>query len=191
LFPLGRLREPIEGLARAGIVLITRSAFSDLTPAIVNTVRRYNPDAPVFRASVVPDVWVEPASGREYPVAQPPFERAGVFCGLGNPLAFRRTLESLGVTPVDMVEFPDHHRYRPHELRRAAEQMAAQGAKAMVTTEKDVVNLCDDWKTLIAPLPLYWLKVTMGIECEPELVELVLKVTSRSSVRLPQGPPHS
>jgi tetraacyldisaccharide 4'-kinase len=189
LFPLGRLREPLEGLARAGVILITRSAFSDLGPAIENTVRRYHPGVPVFRASVEPRAWVEQASGREYSALErPPFERAGVFCGLGNPLAFRRTLESIGVTPVDMVEFPDHHRYRPHELRRAAEQMAAQGATGLVTTEKDVVNLCEDWESLIAPLPLYWLKVTMGIEREQEFVELVTKVTLHGSAPLPGGP---
>jgi tetraacyldisaccharide 4'-kinase len=188
LFPVGRLREPLEGLARAGAALITRSAFSDLAPAIVNTLRRYNRDAPVFLAGIHPDAWVELPGDREYPVAAPPFEHAGVFCGLGNPLAFRRTLESVGVTPVDMVEFPDHHRYRPHELKRMAEQMAARGAKALVTTEKDVVNLCDDWESLLAPLPLYWLKVGMGIEREQELLELVSKATARPSGRLPQPP---
>jgi 3-deoxy-D-manno-octulosonic-acid transferase len=184
LFPLGRLREPMEGLERAGAVLITRSAFSDLTPAIVNTVRRYNRHVPVFSASVEPDVWVEPASGTEYSAAEPPFDRAGVFCGLGNPLAFRRTLESLGVMPVNVVEFPDHHRYRPQELQRVAEQMAVLGAEALVTTEKDFVNLCEDWEALIAPLRLYWLKVEMGIEREQELLELVLKFTSHGSPRL-------
>ena len=188
LFPVGRLREPLEGLSRAGVLLITRSAFSDLTPAVVKTVRRYNPDAPMFRASVEPQAWVDAASGRESPIAEWPFERAGVFCGLGNPLAFRRTIESLGVTPVDMVEFPDHHRYRPQELQRLAGQMAALGATALVTTEKDIVNLCEDWGSLIAPLELYWLKVTMRIEREQELVNLVIKVTSRISARLPDRP---
>jgi 3-deoxy-D-manno-octulosonic-acid transferase len=191
LFPLGRLREPLQALERAGVILITRSAFSDLTPAIANTVRRYNPDAPVFHASVEPRAWVEAAGGREFPATGRPWDRAGVFCGLGNPLAFRRTLESLGITPVDMVEFPDHHRYRPHELRRAAEQMAARGATALLTTEKDTVNLCDDWESVIAPLKLYWLKVAMGIEREQELVRLVLKVTSPRSGRLPRGPVRS
>lgn len=188
LFPLGRLREPLDGLARAGAVLITRSAFSDLTPGIVNTLRRYNPDAPVFMAGVKPEAWVELPGDLEYPVTERPFQNAGVFCGLGNPLAFRRTIESLGVTPVDMVEFPDHHRYRPHELRRIAEQMAALGAKALITTEKDVVNLCDDWQALLAPLQLYWLKVAMGIEREHQLLELVWKATARSSGHLPQPP---
>jgi tetraacyldisaccharide 4'-kinase len=137
---------------------------------------------------VEPEVWVEPASGREYPIGERPFDRAGAFCGLGNPLAFRRTIESVGVTPVDMVEFPDHHRYRPQELQRVAEQMAARGAMALVTTEKDVVNLCEDWEPLIAPLRLYWLKVAMGIEREQELLELVLNLTPPRPAGLPQGP---
>jgi tetraacyldisaccharide 4'-kinase len=178
VFPLGRLREPIEGLSRAGIVMITRSGFSDLVPAIENVVRRYNSRAPIFRAGVEPRAWVDPARGRELPLHEPPFHRAGVFCGLGNPLAFRRTLESLGVAPVDVVEFADHHRYVPHELRRLAEQMAARGATALVTTEKDAANLCKEWPSLIAPLDLYWLKVTMGIERTGELVDAVLKFTS-------------
>jgi tetraacyldisaccharide 4'-kinase len=187
VFPLGRLREPLEGLARAGVVLITRSVFSDLAPAIENVVRRYNRNAPVFRASVEARAWVEQAGGREWPITARPFERAGVFCGLGNPLAFRRTLESLGVMPVDFVEFADHHRYRPHELQRLAEQMARHGATALVTTEKDAANLPPEWRTMIAPLELYWLRVTMGIERTNEFIEAVLKHTGESPVRLIPG----
>ncbi len=173
LFPLGRLREPLEGLARAGIFLITRSEFSDLPRAIEAVLGRYNPKAPVFCARVGPRAWVEHGTGREFPVAARPFERAGVICGLGNPLSFRRTLESLGVAAVDWVEFPDHHRYRPDELRRVAQQAQARGATALVTTEKDAMNLPDDWEPLVAPLALYWLKASMAIDREPEFFEWI------------------
>ncbi len=175
LFPLGRLREPLEGLGRAGIFLITRSEFSDLPRAIESVLRLYNPKAPVFCARVAPRAWVEHGSGREFPIAARPFQRAGVMCGLGNPLSFRRTLESLGVAAVDWVEFPDHHRYRPDELRRVAQQAAARGATALVTTEKDVMNLPDDWAPLVAPLELYWLRVAMAIDREAEFFEWIAK----------------
>lgn len=134
-------------------------------------LRRYNPKAPVFHAWVAPRAWVEHKSGRELPVGMKPFERAVVICGLGNPLSFRRTLESLGVAPVAWMEFPDHHRYRPDELRRVAHQAAVRGATALITTEKDVMNLPDGWESLIAPLELYWLKVAMSIEQEEEFFE--------------------
>jgi tetraacyldisaccharide 4'-kinase len=170
LFPLGRLREPIEGLARADIVVITRSSFSDLPPAIEREVRRHNPRAPIFRANIEPRAWVERGTGREFAIADPPFARAGAFCGLGNPQSFRRTLTGLGITPVDWFEFEDHHKYRPHELARITAHARAHGATALLTTEKDAVNLCHDCDGVVAPLRLYWLKVTMAIDGEAELL---------------------
>jgi tetraacyldisaccharide 4'-kinase len=170
VFPLGRLREAPAGLARAHLILITRSELSDLDAAIERQVRRWNLRAPVFRAGVEPQAWVEHLTGRRFGPAERPFERAGVFCGLGNPEAFRRTLERMGVEPVDWVDFEDHHRYRPRELRHISQEMRAQGATALVTTEKDIMNLCEGSDGLLAPLPLYWLKVGMTIERESEFV---------------------
>jgi tetraacyldisaccharide 4'-kinase len=170
IFPLGRLREPPAGLARAHLILITRSELSDLTAIIERQVRRWKVRAPVFRAGVEPQAWVEHRTSRQHSPAERPFERAGVFCGLGNPEAFRRTLERMGVEPVAWLDFEDHHRYRARELRRISQEMSAQGATALVTTEKDVMNLCESSDDLLAPLPLYWLKVAMTIEREAEFV---------------------
>ena len=171
VFPLGRLREALAGLARAHLILITRSELSDLNDAIERQVRRWNVRAPIFRAGVEAQAWVEHRTGRRHPPAERPFQRAGVFCGLGNPEAFRRTLRRMGVEPVAWVDFEDHHRYRPRELRHIAHEMLAQGATALVTTEKDVMNLCEGSGDLLAPLPLYWLKVGMTIDREAEFVK--------------------
>jgi tetraacyldisaccharide 4'-kinase len=176
LFPLGRLREPLSGLARAHIVLITRSAFSDLVPAIEREVRRWNSGAPVFRAGVRPLAWVEHATGEEFPLDAPPFRRAGAFCGLGNPLSFRRTLAMVGIEPAAWVEFEDHHKYRPGEIERIAEQTRGAGGDAMLTTEKDMVNLCAECDSLAAPLKIYWLKVGMEIEREDEFLAAALRL---------------
>jgi tetraacyldisaccharide 4'-kinase len=176
LFPAGRLREPVSALARAHVVIITRSIFSDLPAAIEHEVRRHNPRAPLFRASVEARAWVEHLSGREYPIGEAPFERAGAFCGLGNPQSFRRTLIGLGTMPVEWTEFEDHHKYRPGELVRIAGHARARGATALVTTEKDAVNLCPDCDDLVAPLTLYWLKVSMAIEREDELIGMLQRL---------------
>ena len=170
VFPLGRLREPMAALARAHAILITRSTDSDLAGAIETLVRRWNPGAPMFRAWVEAHAWVEHGTGKSFPPGKPPFAAAGVFCGLGNPESFRRTLRRLGVAPADWIEFGDHHRYHPRELRHIAQQMAAKGATALVTTEKDMVNLCESPGELVAPLKLYWLQVKMRIEREEELL---------------------
>jgi tetraacyldisaccharide 4'-kinase len=168
VFPLGRLREPLIGLARASIVLITRGEFCDLTEAVERVLRQWNPRAPIFRAGVEPQAWVDHRNGTRYSPEARPFERAGAMCGLGNPQSFRRTLERMGITPVDWFEFADHHRYRPRELRRLAQRFAARGATAIATTEKDAVNLCEGCDDL--PLPIYWLQVAMKIEREEEFL---------------------
>jgi tetraacyldisaccharide 4'-kinase len=173
VFPLGRLREPAAGLARAGVILITRCEASDLAEPIVHAVRRWNPRAPVFRASVEARAWVEAVTGKRFRPAERPFGRAGAFCGLGNPATFQRSLEGLGVDVVDWIEFDDHHRYRPHELRHIAHQAAARGADALVTTQKDSINLCDAAGELVAPLSLYWLEIGMRIEREEEFLQAV------------------
>ena len=175
LFPLGRLREPLAGLARAGLIVITRAESSDLVPAIEHAVRQWNPRAPIFRASVQPQSWVDHRTGARYPAACRPFERAGAFCGLGNPQSFRRTLRGMGLEPVDWIEFEDHHRYRPHELRHLAHQFQDRGADALVTTEKDAVNLCEWCDGLLAPLPLYWLQVVMVIHGDNELLDEIVR----------------
>lgn len=184
VFPLGRLREPPESLERADIILITRDRFSDAGDAIEHVVRQWNPGAPVFRASIEPLAWVAQASGESRPVADRPFERAAVFCGLGNPESFRRTLEQMGIDPVDWVDFDDHHRYRPAELRRLAHHAELRQADAVITTEKDAVNLCESAADLLKPLPLYWLKVAMRIDREAEFMD---EIERRMALRARRG----
>jgi tetraacyldisaccharide 4'-kinase len=170
VFPLGSLREPFPAIGRADIVVITRANLSPLAAAIEHAIRKWNTHAPVFRAALEPRAWVDSRTGACYPVAEPPFQRAGAFCGLGNPQAFRRTLERLGVAPVCWFEFADHHRYRVREFRRLEHQFVALGADAMVTTEKDVINMGGDAPS---PLPVYYLKVSMAIEREEEFLAVI------------------
>jgi tetraacyldisaccharide 4'-kinase len=175
IFPLGRLREPLAALARAGIFLITRPDLTDLVPSIERQIRLWNREAPIFRARLEPQAWVETRTGARYSVTDPPFTRAAAFCGLGNPQSFRRTLEVLGVPLADWLEFPDHHRYRPYELHRIRAQALANGARALLTTAKDTVNLCEASGDLLAPLPLYWLDAKLVIEEESRFLGEIRK----------------
>jgi tetraacyldisaccharide 4'-kinase len=173
IFPVGRLREPIEGLARADAIVITRSDVSNLVPSIERIIRRQNPGAPILHAWIEPVGWVDYRTGKVRDSEELRFGPVGAFCGLGNPQGFRRTLEGLGLQLVDFVEFEDHHRYTPAELRLIAGQLHRKGATAVLTTGKDVVNLCETALDLLAPLPLYWLQVRMRFNDEDTLLRLI------------------
>jgi tetraacyldisaccharide 4'-kinase len=170
IFPLGRRREPLGALARAAIVLVTRTEPGGSIEGIERLVRRHNATAPIFRSRVTPREWVQIGSCARLATGDPPFRRVAAFCALGSPRAFRRTLRELDLEPVVCRAFRDHHRYRPEELRRLAEEASAAGAEAIVTTQKDVMNLCEGAAELLAPHRTYWLTIEVEIENEAELL---------------------
>jgi tetraacyldisaccharide 4'-kinase len=171
VFPLGRSREPATSLRRATAIVVTRIAPRQHITGLERLLRSYNPSAPIFHSSVVPQRWVSVESNS---LESPAFRRVGAFCGLGHPDSFWRTLEALKLEVVFRWAFGDHHSYRPAELERLAWQAAAAGAEALVTTGKDVLNLMEDAPRLVAPLKLHWLKIGIEIEKEEELLRLIL-----------------
>ena len=174
LFPLGRRREPLDGLRRATSVVITRVAAGQSVTGIERLVRRYNPKIPIFKSSVIPKHWIDLESSTESTVQDPPFRKVAAFCGLGSPASFWRTLEELGLEIVYEWAFADHHSYRPEEIQRIARQAASAGAEALVTTEKDIMNLTSAAIPLAAPLKIYWLKIGVQIDREAELVRRIV-----------------
>ncbi len=159
LLPLGRLREPLSALGRAHAILITRAEPSDRQEGLQQEIRRHNPRAPIFFARLEPAAWVDASTGEERPLNFLRHRPACAFCGIGNPRSFFGALETLGLTLVARVTFPDHHRYTLSDLARLR-------AEILVTTEKDVVNLPS------IPPSLYWLKTRVCIEGAEALLAL-------------------
>jgi 3-deoxy-D-manno-octulosonic-acid transferase len=167
VIPLGRLREPVSALARADIVVVTRTDKGQNIGGIRNLVARYNPQAAVFASRVVPMHFVDAATGE---IRAVPKGSVAAFCGLAVPRTFWRTLEELGIQPAVRRAFDDHHRYAPSELK----SLAASGAETLVTTEKDAMNLCEGAAQLVAPCALLWLKIGIEIDGEEELLNRIL-----------------
>ena len=158
LFPLGLRREPLEGLARATAVILTRVPLGAGTSGIERVIRRYNATAPVFRSRMVPEPWSAET------------RKVGAFCGIGSPGAFWRTLDELGLDVVQRATFRDHHRYQSGDLEAFARAAQASGAEVLVTTEKDMMNLPDG---LRLPLRIECVRIGVEIENEAELLRLI------------------
>ncbi len=174
VFPIGRSREPAHGLSRATALVVTRAEPGHHNTGLERQLRRYS-DAPIYRCRVTPRQWVDVNSTLGIPVAEAAFKKVAAFCGLGNPRSFWSTLEELKLDLVFLWAFGDHHSYRPGELQRLLAQAQARGAEALVTTEKDALNLCDGATAIVSPLKLYWLKIGIEIEREEELLQQILQ----------------
>ena len=174
MFPLGRSREPRKSLARASVIVVTRVEPGQDIAGLERLLRRYNRAAPIYTARVTPRYWVDYESKANHPVAEVKPGKVAAFCGLGNPRSFWRTLEELDVDVQFRWAFGDHHHYKPAELDRLAKQAAACGAETLVTTEKDVMNFCDQTARIVAPHKLLWLKIGIEIDKEEEFLQHIL-----------------
>jgi 3-deoxy-D-manno-octulosonic-acid transferase len=170
VFPLGRLREPFGNLARATVILVTRVEPGQSIAGIERLIRRYNQTAPVFRCRMVPGEFI---GYGENGTNSARLRRVGAFCGLGSPHSFWRTLDHLGLEVAFRQAFRDHHPYSLSDLERLVAQASAQGVEALVTTEKDTMNLCEGASALFLNCPLYWLKLGVEIEDEEELMRRI------------------
>ncbi|MFA7383011.1 MAG: tetraacyldisaccharide 4'-kinase [Desulfurivibrionaceae bacterium] len=143
VFPGGELREPLSALGRAHGFVITgvdcgnRGKVEDFQRWLQETF----PQTPVFTGEYLPaGIWhsnqaktCSLASAREIPVF--------AFAGIANPDSFRQTLGQDGFFLAGFKEFKDHYRYTAQDVAALVAAALAQGAQALLTTEKDFVKL--------------------------------------------------
>ncbi|MDR1519010.1 MAG: tetraacyldisaccharide 4'-kinase [Planctomycetota bacterium] len=176
--PGGLLREFPAALARAGVVLITRSDQRD--PAFIRELRgevaRLAPKARIFAARHRPirlyrlggdELTLEALRGRE----------VAALSGIARPEAFHATLAGLGAKVVLSFVGADHADFGREYVARAIAAADQRGAP-LILTEKDagknvfaeMADINSGWKK-----NLWVLGVVQEIDSLPELLEMVEK----------------
>jgi len=172
LLPAGRWREPFSALQRAHWVILTRTELGDATEWQAR-VQALNPRARIFRCSTQFAGLLDARSGLPEPHWGLLQKKVWAFCGIGNPSAFFSDLQSWGFWVAKESIFPDHHVYENSDLmvfsllRRLDARFSRLRnpiADALLTTEKDLMNLPPGWN---APLPLF--ACCIGVEIEEKM----------------------
>ena len=163
VLPAGPLREPVRALARADVIVLTRTGDGPQAK-LLDTVRRYNPRAPVFQASTKLVGVFDAATHRPANLFVLKQQPVLGFCGVGNPDAFWEDLRRWGFELVGTVAFPDHHSYGIEDFRRIIRRADRAGARVLLTTEKDLVNL-----TVVPPStpPCFYCRIELALDDEP------------------------
>jgi tetraacyldisaccharide 4'-kinase len=141
LLPRGLLREPVEGLARAHGVVVTRMELVDAETrsAVLSRAQRLAPSARFAMARTVPSRITDASDcswGTELLGA-----RVFLWAGIGNPRAFEALVRGLGAVVVGRRFDRDHARIGPGDLAAVRRAAAAAGASRVVVTRKDLVKL--------------------------------------------------
>jgi tetraacyldisaccharide 4'-kinase len=168
VFPRGALREPADSLRRAEVVVLSRRDLIDQTAreAVRARALELAPQATWVEVSHRP-LALRSSLGHETGFEALQDLPLAAFCGIGNPPAFRRTLEECRFRLLGFEAFPDHHRYRREDLDRLGRWAARLGAQCLVCTHKDLVKI---GLSRLGTMPLWALRV--GIAVERGLAEL-------------------
>jgi tetraacyldisaccharide 4'-kinase len=124
LLPVGNLREPLNAMRRADVVVLREDeGFAGAISGKAATwfVQRE----------------LRFAEGSARP------KRTVAFCGLARPEGFFPMVEKAGVEVAAVSVFRDHHAYSAGDIEGLIDLAKLHGADGFVTTEKDAVKLSD------------------------------------------------
>jgi tetraacyldisaccharide 4'-kinase len=146
ILPAGLLREPIQSLERAGAVIITRADQVDETSVeeIKKTILSVNPSLAIATAAHKP-VSIKNSSGDNLPLSSVKNKKVLTFCGIGNPDAFKNTVNSLGASVTKSMVFDDHYHYTQDDIARISDEAKTTNAELVLTTEKDFNKINGKW----------------------------------------------
>jgi len=171
MLPRGRLREPLEGLRRASVLLLTRCHDRAHAAAVERELRVFS-KAPMFATQFLP-VETRTLSGDTMPSQALAGTQVGAFCGIGNPVSFAHTLELMETRVQWMEEFPDHHRYTEIEVAALMRRAEDSRVGALLTTEKDAMRL-RLLPAMESPIPVVYPKMALRfLEGEEEFVAML------------------
>lgn len=148
VLPRGLLREPIIGLKRANLIVITRSDLVDESELakIKKRVHEAGCTAPIclarHRLTGLRSIGCSAGSKPDLPLDMLRTDKFFAFAGIGQPEALEKQLLRLaGDNLVGSRWLEDHHPYTPADYHQIVEEAASLGATHLVTTEKDFVKL--------------------------------------------------
>jgi tetraacyldisaccharide 4'-kinase len=152
LLPRGTLREPVEMIRRADIMVLTRTGnasdpkkpFQDLL--VKNGIAEVAACIPLFVSSHKPYLHglFLPDDQEIFGCTAPSQTDPSVlynksvlaFSGIAKNQDFQASVMNLGCRIVGKLEFPDHHDYRDHDVSAIILAAKKSHAEMLVTTEK-------------------------------------------------------
>ncbi len=183
LLPRGFLRESMESLARADVVIITRVDLIE-ADALVRLKEQIHQHAPGVLVCTAAFVWesvrtfVKVDHGWDEGnkrLEECDSESVRVVCGIGNADAFVRMIEAHGMKPTDTLELRDHQPVSLEQIDLFTNPWNFERFSPILMTNKDWVKTRDisDWPTLTRVwVPVLQTEFVEGIEDFIHLFEL-------------------
>ena len=152
LLPMGILREPVSGISRGDVFILTRcDEHSDRSFDRLTEIAHGKPIFKSFHEPYVCGIYNgtgQDAADSYSATTSHNFDflktsKVFVFSGIAKNEEFRATVAGLVEEVVGAVGFNDHHKYMETDFRLIAGKAKKCSAAFLVTTEKDYVKIAD------------------------------------------------
>jgi len=176
LIPRGFLREPVKGLKRADLFVISHcnQINEDRLRTLYTKLQNFNKNIYICESIHEPAYLENISDNSLWNTSWLRGKRIYGLCAIGNPQSFAVTLKELGVCLVQFRTYLDHHAYTQAELDNVIAEAKHLGADAIVVTQKDAVKLRnkDIHDANVMSLKIE-IRITKGIEFFEEAVSNV------------------
>ena len=158
LLPRGLLREPLDSLRRAGLVVLNRCdrVTDQKLVELEREIRKFT-QVPITRTRISAS-HLQQSNGQTVSLESLAGKEIFAFAGIGNHANFWATLGQLGFHLNETLPFPDHHNFNREDIAQIGSAAKATGVQAIVCTHKDLVKIAAD---RIAGIPVYALIVNV------------------------------
>jgi len=154
VLPAGPLRESLDNLTRAQIILINGSKNKKFEEKLLS----FNRNLSIFYSSYKPKN-----------LEQFKNKKLLAFAGIGNPNNFFKLLNHYSLKIEKQLIFPDHYVFSPNEVRRIVDEAKNKNLE-IITTEKDYYKIED-----YGIKEIQFLKVVLEIDGKEKLLKKIQK----------------
>lgn len=139
IVPQGILREPLERLSKASIVVISHSNLITKTELnrLKGKIRKLSPKVFIVDTYLEPLFFYRAKKRTRVALSRLQNHRVTTFSGVGAPRSFQLLLSRSQIKPVRNFEFTDHHQFSKKELSEIKSVADSASAAEIITTEKD------------------------------------------------------
>jgi tetraacyldisaccharide 4'-kinase len=131
LLPRGILREPISSVKRADALILTRAENF-----ISENIKKITA-SPIFKSAHAPFI----IKNKKAVINFLKNKKAVIFSGIAKNKEFYKTVNKLGCSIKNFIEFEDHHKYQKKDFEKINNAAKIINADFIITTEKDYVKI--------------------------------------------------
>jgi tetraacyldisaccharide 4'-kinase len=153
LLPFGRLRESVNGIKRADIIVVSKCPTKMMVEEkhlLIQKIKAHKHQSVFF--TCIQYQTIRPIKGSAM-LSEMNIQKVIALSSIANPLLFIKELESQ-FAEVHVKSFPDHFNYSEKEIAMLVDSLDAQ--TIVITTEKDESKLLNETLLNLLPENKFW-----------------------------------